>query len=364
MFSVNELKKIKFSKSTMGGYKAREVEDFLVDITEDYSKLLKSNDELEKKIKALTQKLEEYRLEEDSIKSALVSAKQLGEKIVNEANEKADSLLNDARIKSETSIAEANVTSSKLLTDAEERAERMIEDAKRESVEVEESLKLQCIKERKRLDVMKNLVAKFKAEIIDSYKQHIEMLKTLPDVEADEETASSARSTENSAKTVSEAKSKKEPIEDIASDPIPEVIPAAGSGKKAEAEKNSESDENDIPEDKMPMSEMLADVSGETITFSKRSLRGDDEDLSHEEPEEMLVRKRRDPYIPGIDIVSYEEDEKDKQNDNDKKSDGSFGFSDDDVFSDGFDIDTNAFDDDDDDEDDDNENYGFFKSRK
>lgn len=349
MFTVNELKKIKFSKAAMGGYKTQEVDDFLLDITADYSKLLRANEDLESKVRMLTQKLDEYRVEEDSIKSALVSAKQLGDKLLNEANEKADSLLSDAQTKSEKMLSEAKTTSTQLIKDAELRSQLMIDDAKRESAELEENLKNQCLKERKRLDVMKGLVAKFKAEIIESYKQHIEMLKTLPDVEAEESIA-------QEPKTVAETITEKQDegvikVEDISSDPVEEIITV----------KTEEQDEEQPIEDKMPISEMLADVSGETITFSKKSIRGDEP--THEEPEEMLVRKKSEPYIPSLDIVSYEADDE-ELDEKDDSDDNAFGFSEDDVFSDGFDIDTNAFDDEDDDEDEDGENYGFFRSRK
>ncbi len=347
MFTVNELKKIKFSKSAMGGYKSQEVDDFLIDITADYSKLLKTNEELDSKVRMLTQKLDEYRVEEDSIKSALISAKQLGDKLLSEANEKADTMVTEARVKSESMLSDAKSTSAQLIKDAELRSQLMIEDAKRESTELEETLKNQCLKERKRLDVMKGLVAKFKAEIIESYKQHIEMLKTLPDVDAEDTAVSEQPS---AVSVVEKPDSEIIKVEDISSDPVEEIITV----------KNEELEEQPI-EDKMPMSEMLADVSGETITFSKKSVRGDD--TTDEEPEEMLVRKSSEPYIPSLDIVSYEADEE-ELDEKDDSDDNAFGFSEDDVFSDGFDIDTNAFDEDDEDDDEDGENYGFFRSRK
>ena len=55
----------------MGGYKQDEVEIFLQQVAAEYAKLLAEKEELEQKIEVLADKVEQYREDEDSLRSAL-----------------------------------------------------------------------------------------------------------------------------------------------------------------------------------------------------------------------------------------------------------------------------------------------------
>ena len=64
----------------MGGYKQDEVEIFLQQVAAEYAKLLAEKEELEQKIEVLADKVEQYREDEDSLRSALIGA-QKGETV-------------------------------------------------------------------------------------------------------------------------------------------------------------------------------------------------------------------------------------------------------------------------------------------
>ena len=100
MLTANEIRNATFNKS-MGGYKTTEVEAFLDQCADTVAALTSQKAELEKKLEVLADKLVEYREEEDSIRTALLSAQRLGDTVVREANHKAGLILEDANIKAE-----------------------------------------------------------------------------------------------------------------------------------------------------------------------------------------------------------------------------------------------------------------------
>ena len=55
----------------MGGYKQDEVEAFLQQVAAEYARVLREKEELEQKMDVLAEKVEQYREDEDSLRSAL-----------------------------------------------------------------------------------------------------------------------------------------------------------------------------------------------------------------------------------------------------------------------------------------------------
>ena len=74
---------VRFDKQ-MGGYKQDEVEIFLQQVAAEYAKLLAEKEELEQKIEVLADKVEQYREDEDSLRSALIGAQKLGDSVIRE----------------------------------------------------------------------------------------------------------------------------------------------------------------------------------------------------------------------------------------------------------------------------------------
>ena len=100
MLTAAEIHEAAFSKS-VSGYKASEVDAFLEECAATIDALTTARADLEKKLEVLADKLVEYRNDEDSIRTALLSAQRLGDTVVREANQKAGLILEDARIKAE-----------------------------------------------------------------------------------------------------------------------------------------------------------------------------------------------------------------------------------------------------------------------
>lgn len=132
----------------MGGYKQDDVENFLRLIAEQTQELVKQKEEAEQKVATLTEKIEQYRDDEDSLRSALIGAQKLGDSVIRESKAKAEYILRDAKVKSD----------------------RMMENMQK-NVEREQVALIKMQKE----------VTKFKSRLLTLYKQHLEMISALPD---------------------------------------------------------------------------------------------------------------------------------------------------------------------------------------
>ncbi|WP_418973207.1 DivIVA domain-containing protein, partial [Allofournierella sp.] len=153
MISPQEIRTVTFDKAVRG-YRTEDVDAFLQQVAEQMEQLTAEKEDKEQKLYILAQKIEEYRKDEDNLKTALLNAQRMGENVIKEAKQKAESILREAGIKAED-----------------------ITRAATEQVQ-EEQLQLESIKAE---------VAQFKNNVLSLYKQHIESLSTLPGGDAEEE---------------------------------------------------------------------------------------------------------------------------------------------------------------------------------
>lgn len=103
MLTPQEVSGHAFPKAVMGGYNMGSVDEFLDELTDDYTALYKENAVLKSKLKVLVEKVEDYRSTEDSMRATLLTAQKMADSIVREAETKRDQILaaaeKDARMK-------------------------------------------------------------------------------------------------------------------------------------------------------------------------------------------------------------------------------------------------------------------------
>ncbi len=97
MITPLDIENKKFSKQMMNGYSVEEVDDFLDDLTADYSKSYKEAAELKSKVDELTQSLEHYRAIEKTLQNTLVMAQTTAEDVKDIARQQADQIINEAK---------------------------------------------------------------------------------------------------------------------------------------------------------------------------------------------------------------------------------------------------------------------------
>ena len=97
MITPLDIENKKFSKQMMNGYSVEEVDDFLDDLTEDYSKNYKEVTELRTKVEELNKSLEHYKTIEETLQNTLVMAQSTAEDVKNVAKQQADQIINEAK---------------------------------------------------------------------------------------------------------------------------------------------------------------------------------------------------------------------------------------------------------------------------
>lgn len=115
MMTPNDVAQHRFTTARFGGYTTNDVDEFLDDLTADYTALYKENAVLKGKMKVLVEKIAEYRATEDDMRMALLTARKNAENIVAEAQEKRSEMLKAA----EDEVAQRRSELKKELEDAE-----------------------------------------------------------------------------------------------------------------------------------------------------------------------------------------------------------------------------------------------------
>lgn len=97
MITPLDIENKKFSKQVVNGYSVEEVDDFLDDLTVDYTKNYKDITELKSKIAELNQSLEHYKTIEETLQNTLLMAQSTAEDVKKVARQQADQIINEAK---------------------------------------------------------------------------------------------------------------------------------------------------------------------------------------------------------------------------------------------------------------------------
>ena len=147
MLTPNDISSKKFEKSAFG-YKPEEVDAFLSEILGSYNEMYQEKTAAEEKLLVLAEKLEEYRANEDSLKTVLLGAQKLGENIVR---------------------------------DSKAKAEVMLADAENQVKQVFSESESKIIKEKDTLASLQKETADFKKRLLAMYRQHLELISLMPE---------------------------------------------------------------------------------------------------------------------------------------------------------------------------------------
>ena len=124
MITPLDIENKKFSKQMMNGYSVEEVDDFLDDLTVDYSKNYKEITELRTKVEELNKSLQHYKTIEDTLQNTLFISQSTAEDVKNVAKQQADQIINEAK---GTAQKQANDLENEILSKKKE-----LEDVKKQ----------------------------------------------------------------------------------------------------------------------------------------------------------------------------------------------------------------------------------------
>ena len=108
MITPLDIENKKFAKQMMNGYSVEEVDDFLDELTVDYTKNYKEVSELRTKVEELNSSLAQYKTIESTLQNTLVIAQTTAEEVKNVAKQKADQIVEEAKAGVQKQVDELN----------------------------------------------------------------------------------------------------------------------------------------------------------------------------------------------------------------------------------------------------------------
>lgn len=147
MISSEDVRRVTFDKA-MRGYRCDDVDDYLKQVAESMDALVAKNDEMQKNLVVLAQRIDQYRAEEDTLRTTMINAQRLGENVIREAKQKAAEIIRAANMKAD---------------DREQRARDDVELAKQEIV------------------TLKSEADSFKRSLMEMYRKHINLISKMPE---------------------------------------------------------------------------------------------------------------------------------------------------------------------------------------
>ena len=158
MISAKEIHELRFEKAAFG-YKQEDIDEFLTQLEQEVEIAEQEMADSNEKIQVLADKVREYMRDEDALKDALLGAQREGHRIIAEANAKADGIIADAKKRADAMMDEVTVKHEALLAKNQaeiDEAHQALADARKQ-------------------------VADFKKALFDMYKEHLQMLSTMPE---------------------------------------------------------------------------------------------------------------------------------------------------------------------------------------
>ena len=147
MISAKEIHELRFEKAAFG-YKQEDIDEFLTQLEQEVEIAEQEMADSNEKIQVLADKVREYMRDEDALKDALLGAQREGHRIIADAKKRADAMMDEVTVKHEALLAKNQAEI--------DEAHQALADARKQ-------------------------VADFKKALFDMYKEHLQMLSTMPE---------------------------------------------------------------------------------------------------------------------------------------------------------------------------------------
>ncbi len=230
MMSISQIKNYEFAPQRGGTYKSSEVDSVFseVNATIDalvgaYEKAKKENEELYKKMNVLADKIEEYKKDEDSVRTLLLTAQKMADSLVKEAKEsareivdganaeaenaislikektdnyvienknKADEYLRNSKLEYDRKMAEvedkaqgiidrAKAEADKIINDAESKSQEIIAKTNLQADEISQNTSATIEHAKTKLATLKSLTASFKENVVDILNKQLALFESM-----------------------------------------------------------------------------------------------------------------------------------------------------------------------------------------
>ena len=107
-YTPEVLRSICLKRSILDGYSRKQVDNLLTLINEDYSRVVKENEEMKSRINSLNEAIQHYKMLEESLQHSILVAQHTSEQIKVNACEKARLITNEAEANASKLLETAN----------------------------------------------------------------------------------------------------------------------------------------------------------------------------------------------------------------------------------------------------------------
>lgn len=185
MLEPDKIRNKRFGTSK-NGLNPADVTEFLGDCADEIERLKAQNAENEEKIKMLVEKINEYRNDEDAIKSAMIHAQKESNKLIADAKAKARDLIDSAKTE-QIRLQETNSEEiERIKKEHHDTVDGLIAKLKEETSAEIESIKAELAAEQAELERVKAETTYFKSHLLDLYASQIKLITEMPEM-TDEE---------------------------------------------------------------------------------------------------------------------------------------------------------------------------------
>lgn len=183
MFTLEEIENVSFRRAGISGYKIEDVDTFVDGVIEKVRALDLANKEMEARIEQLNVQISKHEAQAESVQDAIITAEMTAKKLVRDANMKSEVIIADANAKAENIIKEAEDKAAAKIADADTRAETILDNAlSRSASSIDENNRI-IERQKQHIKSIQSEVSRFREALIDSYKNHIKIINTLPKAE-------------------------------------------------------------------------------------------------------------------------------------------------------------------------------------
>lgn len=298
MISSKELRQ-KDLEITQNGYNIAEVDALMAESAATIDAYEKQSGDLYHKLEVLAGKIEEYRQEEDAIKTALVTAQKMADKITKESNETASLLISKSEETAKDTVANAKAESDKIISSAREYSTNLISEKTQQAEEIT----------NKAQDKANEVIASAKVvaqDILDQAKQISDDLiaKSKAEKEAYEILSNTIKN---------DAKEFIEKIKSLYNN----ELDALNSAKLDKENDDTESEEKSIAEIDSEVSGLVDEIEEFTSSIpqpiSSEESDDDTEDAEAEEAEDLQEVIAADDAEDSEEEIEYEREEDNKE---------------------------------------------------
>ena len=185
MLNPNSIKNQNFNV-IKNGYDLDEVNDYLRELADEYAVLVKENQEKDKKIAKLSEKVNELNADKDAITDVLVTAQKDARKIVNDAKLQAKDMIDSAKTEQMRLAEQSAAECERIVKEHKEKCAKLIRDNTAITENKINTVKTAYEDELARYKQLQADVTYFKSNLIELYKEQIQLVMDLPTMTEEE----------------------------------------------------------------------------------------------------------------------------------------------------------------------------------